>query len=610
MSATIEIKYYNSFWLKKMDTITAVSAVNSSSTTPAPNTAPSVGTSTIGQNTLTIVNADASSVGVGQLVSYTISSILYTYTIILKNVGTTNTILTLDKPITVADVPPSTTLTFGKIINNAWLPSRYASTVDRDWYIEEARIRGGYDNTSVDFGVKAYLVEDNPQRERLISTLIYSGLFNSKNGINNTNQFSVADDITRTVDPAQGSIQKLYAEDTNLIIFQELKVSRALIDKDAVYSAEGQPMTTSGAAVIGQIQSYAGNYGIGSHPESFAVYGYRKYFTDNYQNVVLRLSQDGITEISAYGMLDYFRDKLSNTSLANGYVYGMWDMHNKQYVLSIQPTSGENNTLSFDEESGGWTSFFSYIPNNGLSLRNNFYTVYEGKLWKHYIASIPKATFYNTPYKSNVTLVFNPNVSVSKSFLTINYEGTPNWGLTSTTTDPSVLFIGSITGTTLTVTSVTSGVIQVGQVLSGTGILTNTIITAYIVGAGGIGTYSVNTAQTVSSTNITIIVPNSFYTETDNSASVQQYYFPSTLNGLEDQLFENRFKKKENKYFANVLNISAVQQGEVQWGQSISGIKGFFATATFTCDNATVDFSINQRAELYAVSAEYVESSY
>jgi hypothetical protein len=532
MSATIEIKYYNSFWLKKMATITAVSAVNPNSPTPAPNTAASVGASTIGQSTLTITNAAAASVGIGQSISYTISSVIYTYTIILKTLSGANTILTLSSPITGANVPGGTILTFGEIDNNAWLPSRYESTPDRDWYIEESRIRGGYENTSVDLGVKAYIVEDSPQREKLPSTLIYSGVFNSRTGVNNTNQFSVADDITRTVDPAQGSIQKLYAEDTNLIIFQELKVSRALIDKDAIYSAEGQPMTTSGSMVIGQVQSYAGNYGIGSHPESFAVYGYRKYFVDNYQNVVLRLSQDGITEISAYGMLDYFRDQLSNTSLVNGSIYGMWDMHNKQYVLSIQPTSGESNTLSFDEDSNGWTSFFSFIPNGGLSLRNNFYTVYSGKIWKHYITSVPKATFYDTNYESNVTIVFNPYVSVSKSFLTINYEGTQNWRLSS------------------------------------------------------------------------------LETETDTSVIIKEYYFPSTLAGLEDQLFENKFKKKENKYFANILNISAVQEGEIQWGQSISGIKGFYATATFACLNGSVDSITNQKAELYAVSAEYVESSY
>ena len=96
--------------------------------------------------------------------------------------------------------------------------------LDRDdsWAIEESRIRGGYNNTSVDFGAKAYIVEDEPVGTRRFNTLIYSGIFNSRTGINNTNVFSVGEDITKSLDPANGSIQKLYAEDTNLNIFQEL----------------------------------------------------------------------------------------------------------------------------------------------------------------------------------------------------------------------------------------------------------------------------------------------------------------------------------------------------------------------------------------------------
>jgi hypothetical protein len=31
-----------------------------------------------------------------------------------------------------------------------------------NWIIEESRIRGGYNNTNVDYGVRAYLVEDEP----------------------------------------------------------------------------------------------------------------------------------------------------------------------------------------------------------------------------------------------------------------------------------------------------------------------------------------------------------------------------------------------------------------------------------------------------------------
>jgi len=50
------------------------------------------------------------------------------------------------------------------------VPRLYTSTATTDdWYIEEARIRGGYNNTSVDFGVKAYLVEDNATQQNSLT---------------------------------------------------------------------------------------------------------------------------------------------------------------------------------------------------------------------------------------------------------------------------------------------------------------------------------------------------------------------------------------------------------------------------------------------------------
>ena len=177
---------------------------------------------------------------------------------------------------------------------------------DVNWAVEEARITGGYNNTQTDLGVKAYLTESEPNAIFKVNSMIYSGIFNSRTGINQTNVFSVGEDITKSVDPANGSIQKLYAEDSKLIIFQERKVSGALIDKDAIYSAEGGGIVTSSNSVIGAIQPYSGDYGISKNPESFAVYGYQKYFSDANKNVILRLSNNGITEISAAGIYSIF----------------------------------------------------------------------------------------------------------------------------------------------------------------------------------------------------------------------------------------------------------------------------------------------------------------
>ena len=62
---------------------------------------------------------------------------------------------------------------------------------------------------------------------------------------------------------------------------------------------------------------------------------------------------------------------------------------------------------------------------------------------------------------------------------------------------------GSISATTLTVTSVSAGILQVGSVIAGTGVTVGTIITAFGTGLGGEGTYTVNISQNVVLTTIT-----------------------------------------------------------------------------------------------------------
>lgn len=522
MAAVLEVKYFNSFWLKKLDSITAVK-----------NTIAVVESDVIDNTNITIEDANQF-IGVGQQVFGSGISIDPSPTIVY--VSGVN--IVLDSTITVdaGDI-----LTFGPITNFDHIPAAYPSNEVEgiDWYIEEARIRGGYNNTIVDLGVKAYIVEDPIGQQHRSNSIIYSGIYNSRTGINNTNQFSTGQDITKSVDPSNGSIQKLYAENTNLIIFQESKVSQALIDKNAVYSADGQPMTTSGAFVIGQIQAYAGNYGISTNPESFAVYGYRKYFTDRNQNAVLRLSQDGLTEISAYGMLDYFRDNLTSVS-TSGRIVGMWDMHNKQYVLSMQPlvnaagqrpTPEQELTLAFDEDINGWTSRFSFKPELGGSLRNNFYTFSTGSIWEHYSTAVNKGNFYGITTDSSVTLIFNASVSEVKNFNTINYEGSGGWEL------------------------------------------------------------------------------GSLITDTDTAIPIQPFSQVYNLAAIENQLFSNNFKRKENKYFATLMNVSGPESGDVVWGGSMNGVKGFYAIATMKINNNTYG-SIGSRSELFAVSAEYVNSSY
>ena len=521
MATIIELKYFNTFWLKKIKSITEVVPGSTS-----------VFQSVQGTKTINILpGLPSEEMNVGQQVTMTwtdaISGLPVTYNSYVESliVGDTTKFVAGEAP--PAGVVGNPTITFGKIINFNNIPQSYDGDDADDWLIEESRIRGGYNNISVDFGVKAYAVEDEPNQSHKFSSLIHSGIFNSRTGVNQTNQFSVGEDITRTIDPANGSIQRLYAEDTNLIIFQENKVSKSLIDKDAIYSAEGNASITSRPLVIGQNVAYAGEYGISTDPESFAVNGYRKYFTDRDQNVVCRLSMDGITVISDYGMTDYFRDKLST---AEENIIGGWDAHNKQYVVSIpQESPAPNETLAFDETSKGWVSFFDYEPNQIISLNNNYFTAYNGKLYKHYTLAPntqARGVFYGNQNNSNVTFVFNGAPSMVKNFQTINYEGDSGWRM------------------------------------------------------------------------------DSFKTNTDLTLPITSSVFVTTLEQMQNSLLINRFKLKEDKYYADLVNGTPSQNGEVVWGSSSSGVKGFFGEVTMSMSNAGVG-----KKELFAVSTGFVKSS-
>jgi len=528
-----------------------------------------------------------------------------------------------------------------------------------NWFIEESRYQGGYNDVSTDYGAKAYLKEDNNAQEYRPNALIYSGVYNSRTGLNDTNVFSVGEAITKAADPHKGSVQKLYAEDTNLIIFQEDKVNRALIDKDQIYTSESGTQTLPQGTVIGQITPYRGEFGISKNPESFAVYGFRKYFADKDRGSILRLSHDGMTEISEYGMSNFFRDQLKNISeiqqpidvnkTSNGnfsvpsnppvfpeakyvqtlgllnsdivtgaalivagveypiyvtavegvYVYltshynddtnnpitsgtiltfrsykkdkiqGAWDIYDRNYVVSIQQESQEDyHTLSFDEGVLGWPTFYSYRPGEMFSLKNTFFTTKSGEIYQHYFkgAGNNRNVFYGEPpAKSSVTFVFNPQPNVNKNFLTLGYEGSNGWQGES--------FISDIRGL---------------QEVPSNYVNPNTNLPSYV------------------NYNDSSVIVNSYYEGAYDAAGNE---YPAVLT---EPIYRAGFNLKEGKYVANLKSSSEIRAGEVVFGPDAyggyptSGIKGFIATVKLSTDSST---DPGGQKQIFAVSSNQVQSS-
>ena len=317
---------------------------------------------------------------------------------------------------------------------NAFPIADHANTKTLSWFncysfgngVESDRIRDDYNAPRLGKGVKVSAPLDEPYSEEHKSTgLIFSGIYNSTSGLNKLNQFALAEDITKNLNPTYGSIQKLHTRDTDTIVLCEDKILRVLSNKDALYNADGNANITSNRAVLGQTVPFVGEFGISKNPESFTSYGFRAYFSDKSRGVVLRLSRDGLTEISSTGMSDFFVDNLRSAST----VIGSFDDQTNCYNITLN-----GKTASFKEDVRGWPTLKSFIPESGLSLNNTYYTFKNGELYSHDNAS--RNTFYGAAVEeSSVTFLFNDAPSSVKRYQAVSYEGDSGWTMPSIETN-------------------------------------------------------------------------------------------------------------------------------------------------------------------------------
>ena len=293
--------------------------------------------------------------------------------------------------------------------------------------VESNRIRDDYNAIQIPKGIKASMpLAQGYKQERKASGLIFSGIYNSTSGINETNQFIQAEPITKDLNPVNGSIQKLFTRDTDLLTFCENKVFKILANKDALFNADGNTNLTSNRAVLGTATPFTGEYGISKNPESFASESYRVYFADKARGAVLRLSQDGLTPISSAGMKDWFKDNLYNASK----IIGSFDDREGHYNLTVETKEQKTGneiayTLSFNEKARGWESFKSFIHEQGLSYKNVYYT-FPSNNYSRRIDVDPWGVPYSVGTSANAEVYqHHMDLRIKRTVVSNNVAGTP-----------------------------------------------------------------------------------------------------------------------------------------------------------------------------------------
>lgn len=181
------------------------------------------------------------------------------------------------------------------------------------------------------FSPRANSTVEGYEQQTLVQALTYSGIYTQTSAINRLNEFNLSLGNFKYLDRFFGSIQKLFSRDTDLVVFQENKISKVLYGKNLLSDSTGGGVVASIPEVLGTQISYEGEYGISLNPESFTRWGNDLYFTDARRGAVMSLQPNGLFEISSQGMKNWFKANLDT----NVVKLGMIDPYFEHYVLSV-----------------------------------------------------------------------------------------------------------------------------------------------------------------------------------------------------------------------------------------------------------------------------------
>lgn len=310
-------------------------------------------------------------------------------------------------------------------------------------------------DSAVNDNGRAQAIEVNA-KQTYNPVLIRHGLeYQSGTNVNETNRFYFENFIE--ADRQYGDIRKMYIRDRYLRVYQKFKVGIVPILLQIIRDTAGNPLEANSDILLNKINyPYAGNYGIGDVPESFAADNYADYFVDDYRGVVCRLSQDGITVLSIVyecnsfftSKLPYYRKSLNNGNPPNGSsvytgdpsVYGVFDAFTNKYIIALEEINRYNDqgfltfhqdgyTISFNEvrnQMEGFESNLSYKPENMVCLDTLLIAFKDGALWK-FTQDAPRCNFFGIQYDAYITGVFNDSGLEKKTWKSVTELSNDVW---------------------------------------------------------------------------------------------------------------------------------------------------------------------------------------
>jgi hypothetical protein len=345
-------------------------------------------------------------------------------------------------------------------INNNWIFLIAASTVSHartitfsasnltytiDHVIDQRCIDPNFSDyfaSAVNSNGRAFAYDENANQVNYPTMYRWSLAYQTDTNINQTCRFYATNFDTLMRD--YGALRRMMVWDKVLTLFQDRKVGQVGIYKKFITDTAGnqQLITTTDIITSNNVQYYAGEFGVGNQGDSVVQSGFVYYFVDPVRGKQLRLSRDGITDLSelyktqtwAAANITKYLNAYNYTYGGNARITGTWNVRKdnvgewlcclQEGALGMETLASQ--TISFNESRNAFESFFNFSPDCIVCAENTLYSWSNGKMYIHDNTSAYN-TFYGQYFDSTVTRVFNHALIQKKSWMSLTEIGNSIW---------------------------------------------------------------------------------------------------------------------------------------------------------------------------------------
>lgn len=313
----------------------------------------------------------------------------------------------------------------------------YIRLQDATWIIAQS-ISYQYPSTISGTG-RAFVVDPFARETYYPTQYRYGGAYQQDTNLNNTNRFY--GESFDEVDRQKGDIECFVSRERLLVILQKRGVGRVGVYAKFIQDSTGDNILTTSNTIITQnnIDYYKGDFGVGNQYTAVTKNSVAIKFIDPNRGYEVRIAENGMTPISLEHkgqfyiqpkFLPYNRPYLRS----NGYkakIISCFDYRENEWVTHLQAGSIEdeeidNYTFSFNESRKSYSNFFQFSPEWMVAVENEIYMFLNGEMWA-YNNTTTWSNFFGQQYDSKITLVFNKEEPVTRTFLSLSYQSGGIW---------------------------------------------------------------------------------------------------------------------------------------------------------------------------------------